>query len=284
MAIVETPVVVGDQTTRSSFVHWSAVFAGAVTAAAISSVLLAFASAAGFSLASTSPTWRDASFALWVLAGILLILIALVSFGAGGYVAGRMRTRHTVTTVHELEFRDGMHGLLSWGVAIVFGAVIAVLGLPAAAPAVVPGGGVGVSGSVAGESLLAYELDKLFRTARPAPAADMAYSRAEAGRILLTTSGHTGVSADDRLYLTDMVAERTGATDAEAEARVNQAIARSDDALTKARTATVLGAFMTAAALLLGAVVAWFAAHSGGEDRERDSAPWWSVNRRRVVA
>jgi hypothetical protein len=57
-----------------------------VTAAAISSVLLAFASAAGF-LLFDGATWRDASFALWLLAGVLACYRA-VDFGAGGYVAG----------------------------------------------------------------------------------------------------------------------------------------------------------------------------------------------------
>jgi hypothetical protein len=282
VAIAETPVVVREQT--APFIQWSAVFAGAIVAAAISSVLIAFASAAGFSLASTAPTWRDASFALWLLAGVLLVLVALVSFGAGGYVAGRLRARQVVTTVQDLEFRDGLHGLLAWGLAVLFAGTLAVLALPAATPVVAPAGGAGVSSSPGGESLLAYEVDKLFRTMKPVSAADMTYTRAEASRILLTTGSHEGVSGDDRLYLTDLVAERTGATDEEAATRVNQAIARADDALTKARHAAVLGAFMTAAALLLGAVVAWFAAHSGGEDRERDLAPWWSVTRRRMIA
>lgn len=283
MAIVETPVV-REETARYPYIQWSAVIAGAITAAAISSVLLAFASAAGFSLASTSPTWRDASFALWLLAGVLLILVSLISFGAGGYIAGRLRTRPIVATVDELHFRDGMHGILAWGLAILFGAVLAVLTMHAAAPAVAPSGGAGVSSSVAGENLLAYEVDKLFRTVKPVSAADMEYSRAEASRILLTTSSHSGVSQDDRLYLTDLVAERTGVPDDEAATRVDQAIAHSDDALTKARRIAVLGAFMTAAALLLGAAIAWFAAHTGGEDRERDVAPWWAVHRRRVIA
>jgi hypothetical protein len=65
---------------------------------------------------------------------------------------------------------------------------------------------------------------------------------------------------------------------------VNEAITRADDALTKARHTAVLGAFMTAAALMLGAVVAWFASIAGGHDREHDLAPWWSVHRRRVLA
>jgi hypothetical protein len=274
-----------ETTVRSSYIQWSAVFAGAIIAAAVSSVLLAFASAAGFSLFSTAPTWRDASFALFLLAGLLALLIALLAFGLGGYVAGRVRNRAVVTTaVEELNFRDGLHGLLSWGVAIILAGVVALAAAHAAAPAVAPSGGAaGASTSIGGENLLAYEVDKLFRTTKPVAAADMEYSRAEASRILLKTSGHEGVSDDDRVYLTDLVASRTGASDDEAATRVDQAIANSDQALSNARKAAVLEAFMTAAALLAGAAAAWYAAHTGGHDRERDVAPWWSIRRRRLI-
>jgi threonine/homoserine/homoserine lactone efflux protein len=84
----------------ASYVQWSAVIAGAVAAAAISFILVAFG------VASTSPTWRDASFALWLLSGLYLVFVALVSFGFGGYVAGRLRTRFTLPE-REQNFRDG---------------------------------------------------------------------------------------------------------------------------------------------------------------------------------
>lgn len=274
---------IAPDTGRGTYISWSAVIAGAITAAATSSVLLAFASMAGFSLFSTAPTWRDASFALWLLAGLLGLLIALLSFGAGGYVAGRVRIRGLVTSVEDLNFRDGLHGLLAWGVAILAAAILALGAANVAAPAVAPPSAAGPATSMAGENLLAYEVDKLFRTTKPAPAADMEYSRSEASRILLKTSSHEGVSDDDRLYLTDLVAERTGASDDEAAQRVNQAIANSDQALSNARKAAVLEAFMTAAALLAGAAAAWYSAQTGGHDRERDVAPWWAIRRRRLA-
>src|SRR5690242_4992192 len=69
---------------------WTAVVAGAFVAAALSSILLSFGIGVGLSVASTSPTWRDTSVALVLLSGFYLILQALVSFAAGGYVAGRL--------------------------------------------------------------------------------------------------------------------------------------------------------------------------------------------------
>src|SRR6201999_3632997 len=74
-------------------VEWRAIFAGAVVAAGISATLLAFGTAIGLSLASAAPTWRDSSPWLSALSGIYLLFVALCSFGFGGYVAGRLRTR-----------------------------------------------------------------------------------------------------------------------------------------------------------------------------------------------
>src|SRR4051812_20292444 len=78
---------------RRSPIHWGPVIAGAIVAAALASVLHAFAAAIGLAVSSTAPTWRDASMGLWFLSGIYLILVALASYGLGGYVAGLLRER-----------------------------------------------------------------------------------------------------------------------------------------------------------------------------------------------
>jgi hypothetical protein len=74
-----------------SYVHWGAVIAGSVAAASLATVLHAFAGAIGMAVSSTAPTWRDASFALWLLSGLYLILVAVAAYGLGGYIAGRLR-------------------------------------------------------------------------------------------------------------------------------------------------------------------------------------------------
>src|SRR4029077_7631806 len=61
--------------------QWSPIVAGALTATALSSILITFAATVGLGVSSSAPTWRDASVALWLLSGIYLILQALVSFG-----------------------------------------------------------------------------------------------------------------------------------------------------------------------------------------------------------
>jgi hypothetical protein len=267
------------------YIDWRAVFGGAVVAAGISFTLLAFGSGIGLSVMSTAPTWRDSSSWLWVLSGLFLVFVALCAFGFGGYAAGRMRLATRAPAGAESEFRDGMHGLFTWGLAILISAVLvsfaAVTGIRPAAPS---GGAAGPASSVAGETILASELDELFRSYRYAPPPNIEYQRAEAARILLKTESRTGVSADEKAYLANIVATRAGVNDAEADDRVNHILAQSKDELHKARVAAVMEAFLIAAALFIGAAVAWFSAAEGGCDREAGRLPvWdWSLRRRRL--
>ena len=71
--------------------------------------------------------WRDASAALWILSGIYLILQAILSFGLGGYVVGRVRTSFASGPVEQTEQADGLHGLAVWALAVVMGAILATL-------------------------------------------------------------------------------------------------------------------------------------------------------------
>src|SRR5690349_6254713 len=91
-------------------VYWGSIIVGALAAAAIGFVLHGFSLGIGLAASSTAPTWRDASLALVALSGLYLILVALISYGIGGYVAGRMRPRRSGGTADEIDFRDGVHG------------------------------------------------------------------------------------------------------------------------------------------------------------------------------
>jgi hypothetical protein len=196
----------------------------------------------------------------------------------GGYVAGRMHERLNIDPA-ESEFRDGMHGLATWGVAVVLGALLALGAALVAASSAAPSGSTAAS-SATGEILLATELDELFRTGKVID--DLTYRRAEAARILLTSTGHNGVSNPDRGYLTTITSIIIGAPETEAKARVDDAITRSAQALHRARVAAVLQAFFVAAALFVGAVTAWYAATEGGKDRELGAYHFWNWGRRRA--
>lgn len=255
------------------YMQWGPVIAGALAAAALAFVLHTFAATIGLSVSSTAPTWRDASIALVLLSGLYLILVALAAFGLGGYVAGRMRARMSPATPDEVEFRDGAHGLMVWALAIVLTALLALAAAQSATRLAAPsGGGAGASTSVGGENIIAYDLDRLFRAERRPEGTDMAYTRSEAARILLTASSHDGVTAEDRAYLARLVAARTGLAAADAQGRVNSVIESARNNINRARRSGVLLAFMAGAAALLGAAAAWFAAAAGGRHRDGTSA------------
>lgn len=268
--IVEEEVTYSGPAPFPRYLTWTPAVAGALIAAALSTVLIAFGTAIGLGVASAAPTWRDASVALWLLSGIYLILVALISFGVGGYIAGRIRT-DAPADAGEVEHRDGFHGLASWAIAVLLtvciGALIAGLAPRSSQPQ-------NVATATAAEPLLSYELDRLFRPTRRTPNAETALERAEAGRILLTSSSHSGVAAEDRTYLAQLVNGVTGLTGADADRRVDNVIAAAKTAIARSRRSVVIAAFSIAASVLLGAVVAWFAACEGGRQRD-GAAPGW---------
>ncbi|WP_119165333.1 hypothetical protein [Algihabitans albus] len=104
--------------TGKSYLSWGAVLGGSVVALAISAFLIQFGTTAGLSvgdpvLSDGSPSWNV------VIAGLWILLVALASSAAGGYLAGRMRRGWGDATAHEVEFRDGAHGLVVWAVASI---------------------------------------------------------------------------------------------------------------------------------------------------------------------
>jgi predicted transcriptional regulator len=248
---------------RIRYLEWSAVVAGAIVAAALALVLHAFAVAVGLSVSSTAPTWRDTSFALVLLSGLYLVLAAMASFGLGGYLVGLMRAR--LTSREDADLRDGLHGLLAWALATLLIALIGLATAQSLARLAAPSTGSSIS--VAGENLITYDLDRLFRAERRTNT-ELDYPRAEAARILLTTSSHRGMQLEDRAYLVRMTAAYTGLAQPDAERRVDEVAARAKENISRARRSAVILAFMTGAAAMLGAAASWFAACAGGRVRD----------------
>src|SRR3954468_14351975 len=112
-----------------------------------------------------------------VLAGCLLCACLAVcplsgsyrhaAHGFGGYVCGLLR-EPTTTAPDEVEFRDGMHGLLVWALATLLTAAFALATAQSLTRLAAPTGGpAGPATSVGGENIIAYDLDRLFRAERP---------------------------------------------------------------------------------------------------------------------
>ena len=153
------------------------------------------------------------------------------------------------------------------------------------AAAVGPAAAAGAKGGEGSTNPLDYFSDMLLRAAPAAGTGEaggtVADQRVEIGKIFATGLSTGSLAADDRAYLGQVVASRTGLTQAEAEARVDAVYARAAkaaaDAKAKAQQAadtarkagahTALWMFV---ALLLGAFVASLAATFGGRQRDHE--------------
>jgi len=272
----------------TSYVEWSAIFAGAVLASAIVVLMTAFGSAIGLSLVSPyhgpSPAIFYVALALWVT------WITVSSFVAGGYVTGRLRRPIDGTTPHEVQIRDGAHGLVVWAVAVVIGTSLATFSLSSAvttmslSSAIKGGVDQAKSGSSSITSSLApsadrmgYEADALLRNDGAPATGIVETSHQEVARILMKGAADDSLTSDDRAYLARIVSARAGLKQADAEKRVNAVTAQIKASADKelaatetARKAGILLAFLTAASMVLGAAAAWWGASVGGRHRDEN--------------
>jgi hypothetical protein len=110
---VETDMRASTIVDAQSGVSWAAVAAGAVGAAALALLLIAFG--AGLGLSAISP-WSDSGVSASTFktgTGIYLVIVAVMSSAVGGYLAARLRTKWVRVHTHEVFFRDTAHGFLA---------------------------------------------------------------------------------------------------------------------------------------------------------------------------
>ena len=277
--IAETAVAMdaGSLSARSA-ASWPSIIAGAFVAAAATVILVALGSGIGF--ASISP-WPDrgasiTSFA--ITTAIWLIVTQWVSAALGGYIAGRLRTRWMGTHPHEVFFRDTAHGLITWAVATILVVAVGASSFKSAA------GTAGLAGAAsantaalvsANSPVSAYEIDRLFRTSNFGGAALLADARTETAHIAANAFANGSISGADRTYLVDQVSARTGAPQADAQARVDNFVAAVTEAQAKlkteadsARKAAAEASIYLALSMLIGAFIASVSAALGGRIRD----------------
>ncbi|WP_316978062.1 hypothetical protein [Shumkonia mesophila] len=259
------PAVTGE---IRSYIDWAAVIAGTVLSSAISLVLLTFGAAIGLSMVSPFEGEGASGPVFAVALGLWVLWVVVSSFMAGGYLAGRMRRRAWDATPHEVEVRDGAHGLSVWALGILVAGLMAAAGVSG----VVRGGaevGGGLASAGAGKEspeAFDYAVDSLFRSADQR--VDPAAARGEVARILARSAVRGGIAAADRTYIARLVAARTGVEPLEAERRIDQVMADAKKAADTARRTGIWTAFLAAAVLLTGAAAAWWAASAGGRHRD----------------
>ncbi len=271
-----------------SAVSWGAIIAGAVAASAITVVLSLLGSGIGLSMASPFSSQGASLTTFAITTAIWLIIVQWASAGFGGYIAGRLRTKWTGVNRDEVFFRDTAHGVLAWALAtlIVAGAlgsaISATVGAGVQATATVTAGataaGAAAASSDAGSNATSYFVDSLLRPTTPstAPAGTAADDTAgQVSRILLTSAANGEMSAGDRTYLDQLVASRTGLSEADAKARVDGVLKSVDDAKVAAtqaaetaRKTSASVALFGALSLLIGGFVAAVGAALGGRQRD----------------
>ncbi|RWC84438.1 MULTISPECIES: hypothetical protein [unclassified Mesorhizobium] len=282
----------------STAVSWGPIIAGAFAASTLTFILMLLGS--GLGLTMVSP-WSGSSASITTFAvstAVWLVIVQWLSSAVGGYLAGRLRTKWVGIHTDEVYFRDTAHGFLAWALATLL--VVGVLGsaLSAAigsgvqaastvASGAAMGASAGASANASGASAdnaTSYLVDSLFRPADPAKLAaanpgDEAAAAGQASRILIAGAVAGEVSAEDKTYLAQLVAARTGLSEADAKTRVDAVLAKAQDAKVKAkqaadtaRKASATFALLGALSLVIGAFIASAAAALGGRQRDEEEA------------
>jgi len=292
VSVVATAV---PEESSATAVSWGPIIAGAVAAAAATLLLMLLGSGLGLTMVSpwssesASPTTIAVSTAVW------LVVVQWVSSCIAGYMAGRLRTKWVGVHTDEVFFRDTAHGFLAWALAtlllagVLGSALSSAVGAGASAvTTVATGAATGAAANASAPSLTdttSYFVDALFRPATAAapdganvPEA-AATVDAQASRILLAGAASGEMSAEDRTYLEQLVAARTGLPAAEAKARVDQVMQRVDaakaqakEAADTARKASATLALAGALSLVIGAFIAAASAALGGRLRDDEEA------------
>lgn len=258
---------------RTSGVSWPAVIAGAFVAAALSLILMALGAGLGFSSVSVWSNVGASASTIGMAAVLWLIVMQIISSAMGGYLAGRLRTKWANIHTDEVYFRDTAHGFLVWAVALVITAAF----LASAATSMVgstasssPGTEVTAGVKPQGQEMDAdgYFVDMLFRSDGTKPDANDPLVRAEGGRILANALRQKEISATDKNYLSQLVATRTGLTNAEAQKRVSDVFTSAQQAAETTRKTVAHSLLWAFLALLIGAFCASLGATIGGRQRD----------------
>jgi hypothetical protein len=262
-------------------VSWGAILAGAAAACALTLLLLSLGAGLGFAVVSPWGSASVSSTSFEIGTGLYFIVMAMISSGLGGYLAGRLRRKSIGLETIEIQFRDTAHGFLAWAVASIVGTVL--LASPASSLiGGAAGGTIQAAASASQSSPMNNYADMLLRSDNRSDQQSLPDSRGEITR-LLTTSFRTNndVAGADRDYLVKAVAARTGLSQADAEKRVNDVLTQAKADLDKARKAAMHTAIWLTLSLFIGAFAAGAAAWEGGGVRD---GTWGKTTIRRTAA
>lgn len=283
---VVAPHVVPEESSKSA-TSWGAVIAGGVAAAAATLVLMLVGSGLGLAMVSPFSNEGVSIETVTTSTAIWLVVVQWLAALLGGYLAGRLRTKWVNLHTDEVFFRDTSHGFLAWALATLLVAgllsstIAAMIGTGVQAASNVAagaatGGAAAATSATTDQNATGYFVDTLLRPADPArPVEGGQQASAEISRILLAGAASGEMAPEDRAYLDQLVATRTGLSPADAKARVDAVLQRVEaarqqakEAAETARKAGATIALLGALSLVIGAFIASAAAALGGRLRD----------------
>ena len=280
-----------DATTPASHIDWAAIFVGALLATSVAFVLNSFGAAIGLSVLSPFDGDGIGNVGVLIAVALWVIWVLVSSYMAGAYVTGRMRRRLFDASEHESDVRDGVHGLAVWALGVLLSAVIvsSTMGTVVRAGSEVASAAAGSAVEAVAESQYDYDMSRLLRPNDPTSFNESREEIVADVLPIIVRTAETGeMNAEDRAYVTQVVASETGLSQQEAaqrvqeaEAAVLQAAEEAEEAVETARIATVVSAFVLAAALLIAAAGSWWAAGVGGAHRDEETVIKWFTHPRR---
>src|SRR5690348_6761503 len=125
----DTATIVSDEVSAKRF-SWSAAFAGAFVATAVSLLLLTLGSGVGLSLVTVRHATESGTVTFLTLGAIYFLVAQAFGFAAGGHIVGRM-IGPALETDRDEEIRAGTHGLVAWALAVVATATLIALSVVA---------------------------------------------------------------------------------------------------------------------------------------------------------
>lgn len=134
VTLMVDPTIVEDTNDRG-YVDWAAIFAGTAVASGVMAVLTTFASGLGLSSFSVDEG-GDISVVWLVVTALFMIISMVASYMLGGYITGRMRRPAGTATRDELTVRDGLNGLVVWGLGTIISTLLLVSAISGGAKAV----------------------------------------------------------------------------------------------------------------------------------------------------
>ena len=291
MAIPTSPIVVDAPVeSSSSAVSWAPIIAGAFAATVVTLVLMLVGAGLGLTMVSPWPGESSSASTVSIYAAIWLVIVQWVSSAVGGYLTGRLRTKWVGIHTDEVFFRDTAHGFITWALATVVVAFMLsstvsslVSGATQAASNVVgatSAAAVTAASDEAPDLTTSYFTDALLRPGNPAAATNPATgsneaAAAELSRILMRSAAAGEMAAEDRTYVEQLIAARTGLSEADAKARVDSVLKQVEDAKVAAqeaadtaRKAAATTSRLAALSLFIGAFIASAAAALGGRQRD----------------